>query len=83
MERVKVIESYELPSGDRCVDIFRRIDGTFGFEEYRRDAEDPSGWFALGVYSDQVFHLESAVTDAAVNQISWLSDVIAACNLPN
>jgi len=28
---------------DRCVDVFARPDGTFGFEEFRRDPED-MGW---------------------------------------
>ncbi|HEY2564091.1 MAG TPA: hypothetical protein VGI44_10300, partial [Acidimicrobiales bacterium] len=28
---------------DRCVDIFSRPDGTFGFEEFRRDPEDMGG----------------------------------------
>jgi len=81
MARLKVIVSYELPSGDRCVDIFKRLDGTFGFEEYRRDAEDPGGWFAPGVFSDQIFDLESAAEDAATQQVAWLPELIASRSL--
>ena len=31
---------------DRCVDLFSRPDGTHGFEEFRRDAEDRGAWDA-------------------------------------
>jgi len=36
----KVLASPSTPAVDRCVDIFSRPDGTFGFEEFRRDPED-------------------------------------------
>ena len=36
----KVMESFENDLEDRCVDFFVRDDGTFGFEEYRRDHEE-------------------------------------------
>src|SRR5476651_2217555 len=35
-----VSNSIENQEHDRCVDIFRRPDGTHGFEEFRRDVED-------------------------------------------
>ena len=35
-----------------------RDDGTFGFEEYRRDPEDLRGWFPLHRYSTQVYATE-------------------------
>jgi hypothetical protein len=50
----KVLASLENPYGDCCVDIFVRADGSFGFEEYRRDPEDGS-WRCLHRYSGQVF----------------------------
>ena len=36
----KVVASPSTPAIDRCVDVFRRPDGTFGFEEFRCDPED-------------------------------------------
>ncbi len=36
------MESFENDLEDRCVDFFVRNDGTFGFEEYRRDHEEGS-----------------------------------------
>ena len=41
----KVMKSINAHDSSICVDIFRRPDGTFGFEEYRRDLEDAMGWF--------------------------------------
>lgn len=35
-----VLESIENPQHDRCVDLFTQPDGSFGFEEFRRDVED-------------------------------------------
>ena len=71
-----VLHSFNLDGETQCVDIFRRPDGTYGFEEYRRDPEDGRGWFAIGAYSMQSF--ESA-TDALANakaNIRWLDSVL-------
>jgi hypothetical protein len=35
-----VFDSVENDEHDRCVDLFRRPDGSFGFEAFRRDVED-------------------------------------------
>ncbi|MEO0764321.1 MAG: hypothetical protein AAFZ09_21380, partial [Pseudomonadota bacterium] len=50
-----VLRSADLDGGGRCVDLFRRPDGTHGFEEYRRDPEDPRGWYAIGHHGARVF----------------------------
>ena len=71
-----VIRSYNLDGETQCVDIFRRPDGTYGFEEYRREPEDGRGWFAIGDYSSRSFNRESdAVTNARAS-ISWLAFVV-------
>ena len=57
----------------RCVDIFRRPDGTFGFEEYRRDPEDGRGWFAIGAYSSLSFRSASDTVENAKRSIPWLA----------
>jgi hypothetical protein len=36
----RVLASLENLYGDRCVDVYVRADGSFGFEEFRRDPED-------------------------------------------
>ncbi len=47
-QKNRVLRSIETQEGERCVDFFIRPDGSFGFEEYRRDAEDRRGWFPIG-----------------------------------
>jgi hypothetical protein len=74
----KVLRSIETDSGNRCVDIFLRPDGSVGFEEYRRDSEDGRGWFPVGFYSAHVYATEAAALDAARETVSWLREVVAA-----
>jgi len=57
----------------QCVDIFRRPDGTFGFEEYRRDPEDGRGWYPIASYSSRSF---ATLIDALANakaSVRWLA----------
>lgn len=72
----KVRRSIETIDGGRCVDIFVRPDGSFGFEEFRRDAEDARGWFPIGVYGARTFTSEDAALADAVASVSWLADVV-------
>ena len=68
----RVVTSIENQTGDRCVDIFVRADGTFGFEEYRRDYEDASGWFPLNYYSQLVFDTEEDALAQAKSRVAWM-----------
>ena len=72
MDRV-VIDSVETPDGSHCVDIFRRGDGTFGFEIYRREVEDPSGWFPTGGFAEKCYETEAKTREAAARAAPWLS----------
>ncbi|MFP6749743.1 MAG: hypothetical protein VCD66_19375 [Alphaproteobacteria bacterium] len=67
-----ILDSIETPDGDRCVDIFRRGDNTFGFEAYRRDLEDPSGWFPIGRHRFNIYRSEAEARAAAKAQVTWL-----------
>ena len=71
-----VLRSIETPDGARCVDLFKRPDGTFGFEEYRRDSEDPQGWFVIGQHAGQVHGSSHEALDAAARAIPWLADIL-------
>ena len=73
-----VVRSINAAGEDRCVDIFRRPDDTFGFEEYRRDVEDQRGWFAIGFYGSKTFETEVAALTAALAAISWLQQMIGS-----
>jgi hypothetical protein len=68
-----VIRSYNLQGENRCVDVFRRPDGSYGFEEYRREPEDGRGWFAIGDYSTRSFEREPDAVASAKASISWLA----------
>jgi hypothetical protein len=68
----KVIRSINLDGEMICVDVFQREDGTFGFDEFRRDPEDTRGWFSIGHFDGFVFNsYESALKDAR-KTIPWL-----------
>jgi hypothetical protein len=73
-----VVKSVNAAGDDRCVDIFRRPDDTFGFEEYRRDVEDQRGWFAVGFYSSKTFQTETTALAGALAAVSWLQEAIVS-----
>ena len=70
----RVIASFNNETGDHCIDIFLRDDGSFGFEEYRRDHEDLRGWFSLRRYGTQVFSSEDDARHHAKAAVEWLGD---------
>jgi len=68
----KVLESLHDLTAERCVDVFVRDDGTFGYEEYRRDYEDGGMWFPLHRYSGQVFRTQAEALAHARATVRWL-----------
>ena len=68
----RVVDSIQNREADYCVDIFVRDDGTFGFDEYRRDAEDGRGWFCLDRYSQLVFASAADALADARARVAWL-----------
>ncbi len=71
-----VLASPSTPAVDRCVDIFVRPDGTFGFEEFRRDPEDMGAWTPVAYYSTREFETESDALSAARDAVRWLPAVL-------
>jgi hypothetical protein len=71
-----VVSSPSTPSVDRCVDIFRRPEGTFGFEEFRRDPEDVGHWTPVGYFSTREFATEDEAVAAASAAVAWLPAVL-------
>jgi hypothetical protein len=72
----KVLASPSTPSVDRCVDVFVRPDGTFGFEEFRRDPEDMGAWTPVAYFSGRAYETEEAALDAARGSVRWLGEVL-------
>jgi hypothetical protein len=68
-----VIASPSTSTADRCVDIFARPDGTFGFEEFRRDPEDRGRWTPVGYFSTREYSTEDEALTAAREAVPWLN----------
>jgi len=71
-----VLVSYQTPEANRCVDIFSRDDGTFGFEEFRRDPEDMGAWTPVGYLSGHEYSTEGNALDAARTAVWWLDPIL-------
>ena len=67
-----VVRSINMIGEAICVDIFQRPDGTFGFEEYRRDTETSERWFPIGFHSGIVCNSEDEAVTKAAAAIGWL-----------
>lgn len=60
------------PEGHLCVDLFERPDGSFGFEVWRRDPEDPRGWGGAAGHGARSFDSLDAARAAAAEVAPWL-----------
>ncbi|MGE5513985.1 MAG: hypothetical protein ACM31O_22380 [Bacteroidota bacterium] len=69
-----VLASLENCEHDRCVDLFRRPDGTFGFEEFRRDVEDAGAWTPVQYYSGASYASREEALAAARCAVAWLGE---------
>jgi hypothetical protein len=77
-DKPKVLVSLEDADGFRCVDIFERSDGSFGFKEFRRDPEDAGRWTLVADYAQQRCATKEDALRAATAQIVWLGEQIKA-----
>jgi len=68
------VENFEQ---DRCVDIFSRPDGSYGFEEFRRDIEDGGQWSRLQYYSCVDYVSSADALDCGERCVPWLVHVLA------
>ena len=71
----RVLQSINLPGDTICVDIFIRPNGTYGFDEFRRDPEDGRGWFSIGHHGSAEFGSVNETAAAAIESISWLKNL--------
>jgi hypothetical protein len=70
-----VVASYQTPEADRCIDVFSRPGGTFGFEEFRRDPEDMGVWTPASYYSRREYPTLAAARVAAEQAVPWLTSI--------
>lgn len=73
-----VVQSINLPGDSICVDIFRRPDGSYGFDEFRRDSEDARGWFSIGHHGHHAFDSAEAAVAAARSAVDWFDSLLTA-----
>ena len=71
-----VFISIENSHHDRCVDLFLRPDGTYGFEEFRRDVEDCGEWTPVSYYSGSTYPSDETALQAAMQSVVWLEDAM-------
>ncbi|ADP78397.1 hypothetical protein FraEuI1c_0311 [Pseudofrankia inefficax] len=71
-----VLASHQTAEADRCVDIFRRPEGTFGFEEFRKDPEDMGRWTPVSYFSGWQYPTEDETLDAACATVPWLGPLV-------
>jgi hypothetical protein len=72
----RVLNSHTTSDVSRCVDVFERPDGSFGFEEFRRDAEDMGAWTPLAYYSGRNYPTAERALDSARKAVPWLGGVL-------
>ena len=72
-----VFDSVENDEHDRCVDRFSRPDGSFGFEEFRRDVEDRGAWTPVQHYSGLSYPTREEALAAASRAVVWLAEALA------
>jgi hypothetical protein len=68
-----VLASWESSDRFRCVDIFSRPDGSFGFEEFRRDPEDMGAWTPVAYFSGAAYATRADVERAVKRAVPWLA----------
>ena len=72
-----VFVSVENLEHDRCVDFFARPDGSYGFEEFRRDIEDAGQWTPVAYFSGVAYASATDALDTAERCVSWLISALA------
>jgi hypothetical protein len=68
-----VLASFESADGTQCVDVFKREDGTFGFELYRSESDGAGRWQSLSKHSQPSFASGEEALDLAKQRVPWLS----------
>jgi predicted ATPase len=71
--QARVLASFEDADGARCVDVFERADGTFGFEQFRSELDGSSRWQSLHRFSQLRFESGEQALGSAKKRVPWLN----------
>jgi len=69
----KIVKTIHDRSGSRRVEIYKRPDGTFGFEEWRFGIEEQC-WRPFGFYSYAVIDTVETAEREARSRVGWLAN---------
>ena len=83
MKKKFVVRSINNSDQSLCIDIFKRNDNTFGFEEYRRDKETYEGWYKIYSYGHYIYFSEQEALISAYKNVGWLKEKASNINLKN
>ena len=70
-----VTHSVDNQEQTRCVDIIQDLNGTFRFQEWRREPEDISGWFLILDSSPKTYPTALEAIIAAKQSIAWFDSL--------
>ena len=71
-KKFKAVASFEDYTGLKCVDLIQTEENFFTFKTFRKDPEDPNGWFQYG-YEGQLYSTKEEALEAAKKEIEWFS----------
>jgi hypothetical protein len=71
-----VIATLHNEDADRAVKVIKGSDGTFVFNEFRRDPEDAGGWTLVRENASGTYATEAQAVAAA--RAGWLRDVVSS-----
>ena len=71
----KVIQLVNAPDRVLCVDVFLRHDGSFGFDEFRRDPEDSRGRYNIGHHGFLPFATEEEARAKTTKTTNWFAEL--------
>lgn len=60
---------------NRCIDIIQPQDGSYRFQEWRREPEDTSGWFLMLDSLPKTFISEAEAITVAKKTVTWYTNL--------
>jgi hypothetical protein len=76
---MQIVKTIVHPEGKSKVDVFRRADGTFGFEELHWQADEEC-WCPFGKYSIAFVDTMEHVLQEIRERVPWVDDVCRTAN---
>jgi len=72
-KRYRVVDTFENEARNRCVDIVAHADGGHGFQEWRREPEDPGNWSLMCDDGGVAYPSVAEAITAACARVAWFT----------